>query len=69
MNKIAASIAQIAAEVIPSERLRTAPIDLPANLSAALDAWIADQPEPKPSQSDVICVALTEHLKAKGHLK
>ncbi|GJE49982.1 hypothetical protein GOFOIKOB_3023 [Methylobacterium tardum] len=34
-----------------------------------LDAWIADQPEPKPSRPEAIREALTEHLKAKGYPK
>ncbi len=36
---------------------------------APLDAWIADQPDPKPTRPEVIREALTEHLKAKGYLK
>ncbi|MGF3027976.1 hypothetical protein ACQVP2_34940 [Methylobacterium aquaticum] len=35
----------------------------------ALDAWIADQPNPKPSRPEAIREALAEHLKAKGYLK
>ena len=34
-----------------------------------LDAWIADQPDPKPSRPEAIREALAEHLKAKGYLK
>ena len=34
-----------------------------------LDAWIADQPDPKPSRPEAIREALSEHLKAKGYLK
>jgi hypothetical protein len=36
---------------------------------APLDAWIAEQPDPKPSRPEAIREALTEHLKAKGYLK
>lgn len=36
---------------------------------APLDAWIADQPEPKPSRPEAIREAVSEHLKAKGYLK
>ncbi|AWB20951.1 CopG family transcriptional regulator [Methylobacterium currus] len=35
----------------------------------ALDAWIADQPDPKPSRPEAIREALAEHLTAKGYLK
>ncbi|TGD96200.1 hypothetical protein EU555_24920 [Methylobacterium nonmethylotrophicum] len=36
---------------------------------APLDAWIADQPDPKPSRPEAIREAVAEHLKAKGYLK
>ncbi len=36
---------------------------------APLDAWIADQPDPKPTRPEAMRHALTEHLKAKGYLK
>ena len=36
-------------------------------LEASLDAWIADQPDPKPSRPEAIREALAEHLKAKGY--
>lgn len=38
-------------------------------LLAPLDAWIADQPDPKPSRPEAIREALAEHLKAKGYPK
>lgn len=38
----------------------------PAQLSP-LDAWIADQPDPKPSRPEAIRVAVSEHLKARGY--
>lgn len=41
---------------------------LPTQL-APLDAWIADQPDPKPSRPEAIREAVTEHLKAKGYIK
>lgn len=34
-----------------------------------LDAWIAAQPDPKPSRPEAIREAVSEHLKAKGYLK
>lgn len=40
----------------------------PAQLDP-LDAWIADQPEPKPSRPEAIREALTQHLKTRGYLK
>ncbi len=36
---------------------------------APLDAWIADQPDPKPSRPEAIREAVAEHLKTKGYLK
>lgn len=33
-----------------------------------MSAWIANQPDPKPSRPEAICEAVTEHLKAKGYL-
>lgn len=38
-------------------------------LLAPLDAWIADQPDPKPSRPEAIREALAEHLKAKGYTR
>lgn len=35
---------------------------------AALDAWIAEQPEPRPSRPEAVRRALAEYLKAKGYL-
>jgi len=65
MEKIAASIAKVLGEAM----LEANENELPEAVSNALDAWIADQPDPRPSRSDVIREALTEHLKAKGYLK
>ena len=36
---------------------------------APLDAWIADQPNPKPTRPEAIRVALSELLRSKGYLK
>jgi hypothetical protein len=38
------------------------------DLIATLDAWIAAQPDPKPSRSEAIRIALSEWLKSKGFL-
>lgn len=35
----------------------------------ALDAWIADQPDSKPSRPEASRVALAEHLKVKDYVK
>lgn len=35
---------------------------------AALDAWIAEQPEPRPSRPEAMRVALSDFLRAKGYL-
>ena len=44
-------------------------VRIPPDQLAPLDAWIADQPDPKPSRPEAIRTAVTEHLKAKGYLK
>lgn len=67
MDKIAASIAKVLGEAM-SEAVATTH-ELPSALSDALDAWIADQPDPKPTRPEAMRHALTEHLKAKGYLK
>ena len=38
-------------------------------LDAGLDAWIAQQPDPKPSRPEAIRVALKEWLAGLGLLK
>ncbi len=50
MEKIAASIAQIAAEALAeaTAESRTVTLALPAEVMASLSAWIADRPEPRP---------------------
>ena len=40
----------------------------PALLSP-LDAWIADQPEPKPSRPEAIRYALTDWLTGQGYVR
>ncbi len=35
---------------------------------AALDAWISEQPEPRPGRPEVMRVALSDYLRAKGYL-
>ena len=37
-------------------------------LVVALDAYIAAQPDPKPSRPEAIRTALSEHLRAAGYL-
>jgi hypothetical protein len=36
---------------------------------AALDAWIARHPDPKPTRSEAIRQILAEHLSSQGHLR
>ncbi|GJE13362.1 MULTISPECIES: hypothetical protein [Methylobacterium] len=67
MDKIAASIAKVLGEAM-SEAIASGH-DLPSALSDALDAWIADQPDPKPSRPDAIRAVLTAHLTATGYLR
>ena len=42
---------------------------LPRNAVAALDAWIASQPEPRPSRSDAVRLAVTDWLTGLSRLK
>lgn len=44
------------------------PDNLPADISAALDRWIAAQPDPKPSRADAIELALYDWLVTWGML-
>ncbi|MCJ2014053.1 hypothetical protein [Methylobacterium sp. J-076] len=68
MDKIAASIAQIAAEALEREGADPrASADLPAPVMDALKAWIADQPEPRPSVSEAVRLGLGEWLSGKGY--
>ncbi|MCJ2077870.1 ribbon-helix-helix domain-containing protein [Methylobacterium sp. E-016] len=41
----------------------------PPALLAPLDAWIADQPEPKPSRPEAIRHALTDWLTGQGYVR
>jgi len=38
-------------------------------LNACLEAWIADQPEPKPSRPEVIRHARTDWLPGQGYVR
>lgn len=70
MEKIAASIAQIAAEAemkAHTEARCPAP-DLPGPILSGLQAWIADQPEPQPTMPDAIRHGLTAWLSGLGYL-
>ncbi len=42
---------------------------MPLSLREALDAWIAQQPNPKPSRSEAIRLALKDWLTGLGLLK
>ena len=44
--------------------VRVAPL-----LLSPLDAWIADQPEPKPSRPEAIRHALTDWLTSQGYVR
>ncbi len=70
MEKIAASIAQIAAEALlkAGGNARELGADLPEPVAAALKAWIADQPEPRPSWPEAVERGLSEWLTGKGYL-
>lgn len=70
MEKIAASIAQIAAEALlkAGADAREVGADLPVPVVEGLKAWVADQPEPRPSLSEAAARGLSEWLSAKGYL-
>jgi hypothetical protein len=44
-------------------------VRIPRDLIGPLDAWISDQPNPKPTRPEAIRQALTEWLIGKGLLK
>ncbi|TXN71587.1 hypothetical protein [Methylobacterium sp. WL6] len=67
MDKIAASIAKVLGDAIREVAADTH--ELPEAVSDALDAWIADQPEPKPSRPEAIRHALTDWLTSKGYVR
>lgn len=68
MERIAASIAQIAAEALLEAGAQAKASELPASVAEGLRAWIADQPEPRPSVQEAITRGLSEWLAAKGYL-
>lgn len=70
MEKIAASIAQIAAEALAeaTAESRTVTLALPAEVMASLSAWIADRPEPRPSVAQAAGEGLAEWLRGQGYL-
>lgn len=70
MEKIAASIAQIAAEAQREAGIenRAPDKELPPSVMDGLKAWIADQDEPKPSVSDAVRQGLTQWLTGLGYL-
>jgi hypothetical protein len=69
MEKIAASIAQIAAEALlrAGAEGRVQGVDLSTPLLDGLKAWIADQAEPKPTVSEAVRRGLTEWLASQGY--
>ena len=53
-------------------RPRTDPVaqhlTMPQDLSKGIDAWVAAQPDPKPSRPDAIRLALRDWLTGLGYL-
>lgn len=43
-------------------------VRVPAPQLAALDAWIADQPEPRPSRPEAMRVIVANWMKSHGRL-
>jgi len=62
-------IAKAAAEAVLRDRMRVAAIDMQPAVSDALDAWIADQPDPKPTRPEAIRYALTDWLTGQGYVR
>ena len=44
------------------------PVRMPVELRDALDGWISNEPEPKPTRSEAIRVALRDWLTDFGYL-
>lgn len=55
---------ELAAQIVATVPARgsSEPLAIGAEEAAAVDAWIARQPEPRPSRSDVIRLALSEWM-------
>jgi hypothetical protein len=70
LEKIAASIAQIAAgsAAMATAEDRAVIVGLPPEVMAALSAWIADRPEPRPSVAQAAGRGLAEWLRGQGYL-
>jgi hypothetical protein len=62
-------IAKAAAEAVLRDRMRIAAIDMQPAVFDALDAWIADQPDPKPTRPEAIRHALTDWLTGQGYVR
>jgi len=43
-------------------------VELPFEISDALDSWIAEQPDPKPSRAEAIGLALMDWLVVMGRV-
>lgn len=68
MDRILASIERIAAETQAAEaRVIVRSVGLSPTLLAALDAWIADQAEPKPAHPEAIRRLLCDRLAELGY--
>lgn len=49
-------------------KARTISAHLPADIAAALDEWVASQPEPRPDRSEAVRLALHDWLTGQGLL-
>lgn len=54
---------------IKSRKARVIGAQIPVELSVAVDAWIELQPEPKPTRSDVLRLALKRLVGSKRVIK
>ncbi|MFK5597935.1 hypothetical protein ACFZ8E_13095 [Methylobacterium sp. HMF5984] len=65
------SMSEIAKPKVGRPRVDAIPITVraPPALVTPLDAWIADQPEPKPSRPEAIRHALTDWLTGQGYVR
>ena len=71
MDKIAASIAQVAAEaLLRAGTSQTGQVvNLPPPVREGLEAWIASQPEPRPTVAEAIRIGVTEWLSSQDYLR
>jgi DNA-binding transcriptional LysR family regulator len=61
-------LADVLRSIVPNEA-EPVQTTLPPTALAALDTWIASQPEPRPSRSDAVTLAVADWLTGLGLLR